>query len=125
VPVSDPRDNHKSFERLWNAADVDGLLDLYEEGAVYVPVAGQTLVGHAQIRAMLEQATAAGIRNRLELLNLVELGDLALERTRWTSETPIADQGTVEASGLSTVVLRRQPGGGWRMIIDDPGLTAG
>ena len=55
-------------------------------------------------------------------MNLVELGDLVLERTRWTSTTPTGDGRTVEMSGNSTVVLRRQPDGGWRMIIDDPGL---
>ena len=45
MSVSDPRENHKNFEKLFNAGDVDGLLDCYEDGAVYVPVAGQTLVG--------------------------------------------------------------------------------
>ena len=124
MSVDDPRKNHETFARLWNAADVDGLLELYEEGAVYLPVAGQALVGHAQIRPVLEMATGAGIQNELELLNLVELGDLALERTRWTTTTPTGDGETETATGLSTVVLRRQPGGGWKMIIDDPGLVA-
>lgn len=123
MPASDPRENHKIFEERWNAGDVEGLLDLYEEGAIYVPVAGQTLEGHAEIRPALEQATAAGITNRLELVNLVELGDLVLERTRWTSTAPNGDGKTVEMSGSSTVVLRRQPDASWRMIIDDPGLV--
>jgi uncharacterized protein (TIGR02246 family) len=119
MSVVNPREHHKEFERLWNAGDSDGLVQLYEEGAVYVPVAGQTLTGHTEIRAMLEQVTAAGLKNRLELLNLVELDDLALERTRWTMTLPDG----AEQSGLSNVVLRRQADRTWRMIIDDPGLT--
>ena len=119
MPVSDPRDNHATFERCWNDGDVDGLLALYEEDAIYVPVAGETLAGHAAIRAMLEGVAQSGMRNRLELVNLVELGDIALERTRWTITMPDGS----ETSGNSTVVLRRQADGSWRMAIDDPGLV--
>lgn len=108
------------FQRLWNEGDVEGLLDLYEEDAVYVPVAGSTLTGRAAIREMLNQILPAGMKNELVLVNLVETGDLALERTTWTMTLP--DGSTT--SGRSTVILRRQSDGGWRMIVDDPGLTS-
>ncbi|MBW1882550.1 MAG: DUF4440 domain-containing protein [Deltaproteobacteria bacterium] len=120
--VSDQRDNHSTFERLWNDADVDGLLDLYEETAAYVASAEQVLKGHGEIRAMLEEATSMG-KNRLELLALTENGEIALERTRWTLTFTGEDGESAEHSGLSTVVLRRQADGSWRMIIDDPGLA--
>ena len=64
MPVADPRENHQAFETCWNAGDVDGLLDLYEADAVYVPVAGETLTGHAEIRAIREAARVLG-RDRL------------------------------------------------------------
>ena len=118
----DPRRNHAIFERCWNAADVDGLLALYAPDAVYVGAGGQELRGHAAIRGMLEEMTALGIRNRLELLSLTELGDVALERTRWTMEFTGEDGSTTEQSGQSTVVLQRQPDGGWKMIVDHPGV---
>ena len=63
-----------------------------------------------------------GIETRLELIELVETGDVALEKTRWTSRIPAQDGTTTESTGLSTVVLRRQPDGQWLMAIDDPGL---
>lgn len=121
--VRDPRDNHSSFERLWNARDVDGLIELYEEGAVYVASAEQVLTGHSEIRAMLEQMLPLGVENKLELLVLTENGDVALEKTRWTMQFPGEDGNKVEQSGFSTVVLRRQADGSWRMLIDDPGLA--
>ena len=123
MAASDPRENHALFQERWNARDVDGLIDLYEEGAVYVASAEQNLVGHEEIRAMLEEMTALGIENRLELLHLTVNGDLALERTRWTMQFPGEDGQPAPQSGSSTVVLRRQPDGSWRMIIDDPGLA--
>jgi uncharacterized protein (TIGR02246 family) len=120
--VSDPRDNHRSFERLWNEGDVDGLVDLYDEAAAYVAGADQILRGHEEIRAMLEESTAMGT-NRLELIALTENGDSALERTRWTMTFEAEDGSSTEHSGLSTVVLRRQADRSWRMLIDDPGLA--
>ena len=63
------------------------------------------------------------IGSRLELIGLVEVGDVVLEKSRWTTRGPGEDGKTEESTGLSTVVLRRQPDGCWRMIIDDPGLA--
>jgi uncharacterized protein (TIGR02246 family) len=122
MPSTDPRENHQRFQDAWNARDVEALIDLYEEDAVYVVSAEKELRGRDAIRAMLEQMTALGIDNRLELLRLTENGDTALERTRWTMQFPGEDGKTTEQSGLSTVVLRRGNDGQWRMILDDPGL---
>jgi uncharacterized protein (TIGR02246 family) len=123
MAVSDPHENHRTFERCWNARDVDGLLALYDENAVYVASAEKRLTGHAEIREMLEQMTALGIENKLELLSLTQSGDIALEKTRWTMQFPGEDGKSVEQTGLSTVVLLRQADTRWRMVIDDPGLA--
>jgi uncharacterized protein (TIGR02246 family) len=119
---ADPRENHRRFQDAWNTRDVEALLDLYDENAVYVASAEQELRGREAIRAMLEPMTALGIENRLELLRLTQNGDTALERTRWTMQFPGEDGKTNEQSGFSTVVLRRGSDDRWRMILDDPGL---
>jgi len=123
MAASDPRKNHELFQQRWNQGDVDGLIDLYDETAVYIASAEQVLTGHAEIRGMLEQMATLGIENELELLSLTESGDTALEKTRWTMQFPGEDGKTTEQSGYSTVVLRRQAEGSWRMVIDDPGLA--
>jgi len=122
MAATDPRKNHERFQEFWNAGDVDGLIDLYAEDAVYVASAGQELRSRAEIRAMLEQMAKLGTRTRLELLRLTENGDLALERTRWTMQFPGEDGKTTEQEGFSTVLLRRGEDGEWRMIVDDPGI---
>ena len=122
MAASNPRDNHGLFEKLSSQGDVDGLLELYEEDAVYVASADNLLRGREQIRSALQMMIDLGIETRLELIGLVETGDVALEKTRWTSRIPAQDGTTTESTGLSTVVLRRQPDGQWLMAIDDPGL---
>ena len=57
--VSDPRDNHSTFQRFWNDGNVDSLVDLYDESASCVAGADQILIGHAEIRAMLEGLSCA------------------------------------------------------------------
>ena len=119
---SDPHDNHKIFEKAWNDRDYDTLEDLYEDDATYVASSDVTLQGRPAIRGMLEQMVPMG-RNRMELIHLTVAGDIALERTRWTMIAEDEDGKEVESHGLSTVVLRKQSDGTWRMWIDDPGLA--
>lgn len=117
-----PRDNHSLFERLAKEGDVEGLVELYAEDAVYVASAEQVLEGRDQIRTALQAMVDMGFETRLELTGLVEAGDVVLEKSRWTTSVPGEDGKPVETTGLSTVVLRRQADDCWRMVIDDPGL---
>jgi len=120
MAASKPGESHRLYERLWNDRDVEGLVELYEGDAVVVQAGGQHLRGFEQIRAALPALTE--VETRLELIDLVEVGDLALERCRWTIEVAGADGKAVAATGESIAVLRRQPDGCWRIVIDDPGL---
>jgi hypothetical protein len=58
----------------------------------------------------------SGMRIRLELIELVQHGEIALERARCTIE------GSGAEPNSSTVVLQRGPDALWRILIDDPGL---
>jgi ketosteroid isomerase-like protein len=58
----------------------------------------------------------SSVRMRLELIELVEHGDIALERALWAIE------GSDAKPSSSTVVLQRGSDEPWRILIDDPGL---
>jgi uncharacterized protein (TIGR02246 family) len=125
MAASDPRDNHGIFEKLASAGDVEGLLQLYEEDAAYVAGPGKDMLlrGHEQIGAALRAMIEAGYETKLELIHLVEVGDVAFEKSRWTTRLPAEDGTISEITGISTVVLRRQADGSWRMVVDDPGIA--
>ncbi len=122
MPAMKARDNHSLFERLAKEGDVDGLLDLYTDDAVYVASPDLRLEGHEQIRPALQAMIDMGYETRLELTGLVAAGDIVLEKSRWTTRITGDDGKVEETTGLSTVVLKRQPDGSWRILIDDPGL---
>ena len=116
MAVSDPGENHRIFEAFSNEGNVEGLLSCYVEDAVFVAARGQYLKGHAQIRPVLQAMADSGMQIRLELIELVEHGEIALERARCTIE------GSDSEPNFSTVVLQRGSDAQWRILIDDPGL---
>ncbi|MBW2269309.1 MAG: nuclear transport factor 2 family protein [Deltaproteobacteria bacterium] len=107
------------YEKLWNAGDVEGLAALYTHDSITLQAGGKRL-DLEQLRDALPDLTK--IRTRGEPVYRVEVGDIALERSRWTSEIPGEDGKIVEATSESYVVFQRQPDGRWLILIDDPGI---
>lgn len=116
-------DSHALFTRLMNERDAEGLMELYTEDAVYVATQGQRLHGHDQILPVLAGMVAGDSPlPRMELIDVIELADFALERSIWTLDYVDPDGKPAQQSGHSTVVLRPQADSCWRIAIDDPGL---
>jgi uncharacterized protein (TIGR02246 family) len=116
MAVSDPGENHRVFEAFANQGNVEGLLSCYAEDAVFVAARGQHLKGHAEIRPVLQAMVDSGTQIRLELIELIQHGEIALERARCTIV------GIGGEPNSSTVVLQRGSDARWRILIDDPGL---
>jgi ketosteroid isomerase-like protein len=112
-PAVQPEDLGRYFLERANAGDVEGLVALYEPGAVLAFPPGRLAVGHEQIRTVYAELLAdkpsfgsAGqppaIRN----------GDLALTSTRLPS------------GGATVEIARRQPDGNWRWEVDQPAVLS-
>ncbi|WP_028925063.1 DUF4440 domain-containing protein [Pseudonocardia acaciae] len=104
------------FVRHLAAGDLDGLVSLYEPEAVFVPRPGARATGGAAIRDGLASYVAAGARITLDPVKVHVVGDLALVSNDATA-TGVADE---PLETTTTEVLRRQPDGRWRYVIDDP-----
>lgn len=110
-----PEENHKLFEAAVSRADIDALIELYEPDAV-MTMPDSELRGHAQLRAFFEAWLCAPANVKLEPLRVLTLGEIALEKTRCVS----FDADGTQSVSYSTVVLRRQTDGQWRIAIDFP-----
>ncbi|WP_340688774.1 nuclear transport factor 2 family protein [Amycolatopsis coloradensis] len=107
--ATEPNDLGKLFIERGNAGDVDGLVALYEPGAVLAFPPGNIATGHAEIRKVYEEFVAAAPellpgRQHPALVG----GDLAL-----TASTLTTGEATIE-------VARRQPDGSWLWVLDQP-----
>jgi uncharacterized protein (TIGR02246 family) len=100
--------------------DVDSALALYDREATFAPEPGQEVQGLEAIRHALEQFAALKPRMQGEITKVLSAGGVALVMNRWQLEGTRPDGSAVEMSGHSADVLRRTPGGDWRILIDNP-----
>jgi uncharacterized protein (TIGR02246 family) len=121
MSIPRPEDVHPIFVRAFNAGDLDALTALYEPDAVLVPDPGQRARGTAAIREAFARIFALQPRMELSTETIVESGDgLALLHGKWilTGSAPNGD--AVRMEGRSAEVIRRQAGGGWLYVLDNP-----
>ena len=105
----------KLFEAQFGAGDLDGLMELYEDDAVFTNARGAH-IGSEAIREILAGYLSTGASITMNDSVAFEAGDLALVHWSWTMDFPDGRQ----AEGATAEVLRRQPDGSWRFLIDNP-----
>ena len=106
-----PEDLSRLFVERANAADVDGLVALYEPDAVLAFPPGQVTTGSHAIRQAYERLPADRPRFTAgEQQPALRHGDLALTSTR------------LVGGGATVEVARRQPDGTWLWVIDQPNV---
>jgi ketosteroid isomerase-like protein len=115
-----PEGTVERFSELLGEGRVDALLELYDDGAAFVPEPGRTVSGREEIRRELEQLVAMEPRMSGSVEKVLQAGDTALVAYRWRLEGTAPDGAPTRLDGVSSDVLRRRPDGSWGVIIDDP-----
>lgn len=120
MPPRGPEDCDRLFAEALNAGDVDGVVALYEESACFVQRDGEA-VGPAAIRRVIVRMVASRPRIVCRVHRVVRCGeDLALLYNDWTLSLDGPAGMRVDRSGKALELVRRQPDGTWRFVIDDP-----
>lgn len=109
-----PEHVSESLVKYLNAGDVDAVMALYEEGAVFVDLDG-AVTGLADIRSAHQAFLDSGLVLTLNDVVVFEAGNVALVHWSWT----VHRRDGSPAHGVSAEVLRRQADGSWRFIIDN------
>ena len=118
-----PVDVHRLFAEALASNDINALADLYEPDAVLVPEPGHIIQGREHIRTHLGNLLTLKPRLESETTAVVRAGDIAMLRSKW-SLIGTSDDGTaVQLSGESTEIVRMQPDGAWKCVIDNPYST--
>lgn len=104
----------------FHAKDIDGVLSTYEDGAIVMfepqkPVSGKDnlKVAFTQFAGMDPKFTFSGHEVYIS-------GNIATHIAPWSMTGKMPDGSSIEQSGLSVAVLRKQPNGTWLMIQDNP-----
>jgi len=109
------------FAERVSCGDVDALIALYSEDAVFEPQFGVVLRGVGQIRPAL--AELAAMRPRIDYAgepDVVIVDDIAVVSNTWFMTAELPDGSIYREGGVSADVLRRQRDGSWLVLIDQP-----
>jgi len=119
--ATSPEACDRLFGEHVNAGDLDALLSLYEPTCSMVRRDGSLARGHAEIREVLGRLIVMRARMSTEIVKVVQAGDdLAMVYNDWRMSAKRPDGHPIEAVGKAIEVVRRQPDGTWRFILDDP-----
>jgi uncharacterized protein (TIGR02246 family) len=115
-----PEDCDRLFGEYATAGDLDGLLSLYEPGASLTVADGSVAMGHEAIRASLAMFEGRSLRMHMNVVKAVRGGDVAVLTNEWRCTGKAPDGTPLDISGRAIEVVRRQPDGSWRFVVDDP-----
>ena len=122
--AAQPEDLGRLFLERANAGDVDGVVALYESGAVLAGPAGQVMSGTQAIRERYQQLLSGRPTFKGETQAAVRNGDLALTSTRFSTTVAGSDGQPTMQRTATVEVARLQPDGAWLWTIDQPNVLA-
>ena len=111
---------YADFAKYFNARDLEGLLGLYEEDAVFVRGPEDYVSGHESIGEALQAFFDTGGKISFKVRHAVQHGDIALLSNEYTLEGVDAAGESFVMTGKTSEVLRQQADGRWLYIIDHP-----
>src|SRR5262245_17371607 len=115
-----PEDVDKEFAQALNAGNLDALTAIYEPQATLMSSPGTLVTGTAAIRDALAQFVAGKPKMTLSAKLVAQSGDLAVTSAKWELAMTGPDGKPTQMTGQSVEVVRRQPDGTWRAVIDLP-----
>ena len=117
-----PEECDRLLFEVIETGDLDAALALYEPDAIFVVSPGQVVTGHAAIREVLQSMMAADAKGKLDAVTAVPSADgsVAFTRAKGSSTSTGPDGKPVTTPFHSIEVVRKQPDGTWRIVIDDP-----
>ena len=120
MPAKIPADVDHLIAEAISRGDLEAALACYEDDASLVPQPGPVVRGAAALREAVGAFIALKGQLAITVEEVVEAGDIALLRSRWTLRGTGEDGQPVELAGAGAEVVRRQADGSWRFVIDHP-----
>jgi uncharacterized protein (TIGR02246 family) len=120
MPANSPEEVHQLFAAAFAEASLDALMALYEPNATLAPAPGTWVSGQAAIREALSGFLQQKPEFKMKVGKVIQSGDIALLISSWVMKVKDEKGETVELTGQTTDVVRKQGDGSWKTVIDNP-----
>lgn len=120
MSTQQPETIYQQFTQALNSGDTEAVIALFEDDAMIVPQPGQpSITGTAAIRGYWQACLGFKPQIQMELQSAIQTGDIALLRNNWQTTVTGPDGKPIAGTGRGVQVVRRQPDGSWRYLVDD------
>ncbi|WP_299476013.1 DUF4440 domain-containing protein [uncultured Roseibium sp.] len=110
----------QTMTRSFEAGDLDKVMKTYENNQTIMFQPGEAVSDGIAARQIFEQFAAVSPKFSYSGHEVIVEGDLAIHIAPWRMNGRDPEGNPVTGDGLSIAVLRRQPDGSWKMVIDNP-----
>lgn len=108
------QDVHKSLAAAFNTGDLNTVMSIYDGSGVIVADPASPVSGRENFEAAVKGILAIKGTMEIKTVYCLQAGDVAVGRSEWS----ITDNGETKVAAKGIELLKRQPDGSWRVLID-------
>ena len=107
-------DAHATLAAAFNTGDVETVLSMYDYDGIIVPEPGKPVSGKAKFEEAIKAILSVKGRMEIKTVYCLQAGDVAIGRSEWN----ITDGTEVKVSAKGIELMKQQPDGTWKIVID-------
>lgn len=108
------QDAHATLAAAFNTGNVDTVLSMYDFNGIIVPEPGKPVSGRQQFEEAIKAILSIKGTMEIKTVYCLQTGNLAVGRSEWN----IKDGDEVKISAKGIEVMKEQPDGTWKIVID-------
>jgi len=107
-------DAHATLAAAFNTGNVDTVLSMYDYNGIIVPEPGKPVSGREKFEEAIKGILSIKGKMEIKTVYCLQTGDLAVGRSEWS----ITEDNEVKVSAKGIEVMKQQPDGAWKIVID-------
>jgi uncharacterized protein (TIGR02246 family) len=108
------QDAHATLAAAFNTGNVETVLSMYDFNGIIVPEPGKPVSGKEKFEEAIRAILSIKGKMEIKTVYCLQTGNLAVGRSEWN----ITDGQEVKISAKGIEVMKEQPDGTWKIVID-------
>ena len=107
-------DAHATLAAAFNTGNIATVLSMYDFNGIIVPEPGKPVSGKEKFEEAIKAILSIKGKMEIKTVYCLQTGNLAVGRSEWN----ITDGNEVKVSAKGIEVMKQQPDGTWKIVID-------